>query len=118
MNKHIQLSQLLLSRVDNLSDIDDQAIARVVEELLPIIQQHGFTFETWVSVQLGLSKYSIQDCEACGQRFVNRDQNPAGLDPDYVPDSTPYAIMDGGTHEGRKLCEECLPITHRWGLCS
>ena len=54
--------------------------------------------------------------------MINRDKNPtrfnkediwADLDTDYNG-----VIWDGGTHEGKELCMECLPIEHRWGYFS
>jgi hypothetical protein len=47
--------------------------------------------------------------------MVNRDKNPAGFSDNELAIEIDHVIYDGGEHEGKKLCEECLPYTHRWG---
>lgn len=113
--KHIQLSRFLISKVNPSSDIDDESIDELLDKLIPLFEEHGFVFNEHESISLGLDKLSIQRCNECEQLFVNRDLNPAGLDADYVFDNTEYAILDGEEHDGKSLCEECLPTSHRWG---
>ncbi len=118
MTKHIQLSQLLLSKINESGEIDSDTLDGLVEDILPIFKKYGFTFQSSECITLGMDKFSIQECAKCSKLFSNRDLNPAGLDQDYVFESVVYAICDGGTYNEQNLCEECLPLTHRWGHSS
>ena len=118
--KHIEPSRILISKFSEENEIDTDAIDALFDELKPIIEKHGFsaTNPQIETITLGMEKFSIFKCEACSQLLVNRDLNPAGLDQDYAFDTLSYVVLDGGTHEGKNICEECLPITHRWGHSS
>jgi len=47
--------------------------------------------------------------------MVNRDQNPTKFDNNVLYQDLTWVVLEGGTHEGKSLCEECLPTNHRWG---
>ena len=113
--KHLQPTKIRIHRTTNEHDIDDEALSNLSEELRLVIEKHGFELITTETYSLELEKFSISKCESCDQLFVNRDINPMGLDKDYVPEDINVIIYDGGHHEGKGLCESCLPHTHRWG---
>lgn len=116
--KHIQPTRLLISKYCDEHDIDESALDSLIEELRPIIEKHGFELSGTETYSLGLEKFSICKCESCDQLFVNRDENPAGFDKNYAPEVFESFVYDGGVHEGKKLCELCLPHSHRWGHSS
>ncbi|MCX4030521.1 hypothetical protein H0A36_26975 [Endozoicomonas sp. SM1973] len=116
--KHLQPTKFWITKITSEHDIDYDAVDSLREELRPIIEKHGFNLSLTETFSLGLEKLSITSCEKCEQLFVNRDFNPCGLDKDYVPEDIDVIIYDGGTFEGKQLCELCLPHSHRWGHSS
>lgn len=118
MKKFIQPTRLLLSKFCDEHDIDSDALDALIDEIEPIVKKHGFSLSTNETISLNLQKFSIQNCSSCDKLMVNRDLNPVGLDKDYVFDNLDYLILDGGSHDNKSLCEECLPLTHRWGHSS
>jgi hypothetical protein len=84
-------------------------------EMKALLKKYGIEGGLGHTTFYGLEKYSICNCEQCGHLMVNRDQNPAGFSGNELVAEIEYLIYDGGELEGKKLCEECLPFTHRWG---
>ena len=116
--KHLQPTKLWLRKYRDEHDIDTDAIDALMDEINPILEKHGFMSSMSETFSIGIVKNSIYECEDCGQIFVNRDENPAGLDKDYLPEDINIIIYDGGSHDGKQICELCLPHTHRWGHSS
>ena len=116
--KHLQPTKLWITKTTSEHDIDEHAVDALREELLPIIEKHGFSLSRAETFSLGLERYSIGNCGKCAQLFVNRDVNPCGIDKEYVPEDVAMIIYDGGSHDGQQLCELCLPHNHRWGHAS
>ena len=80
-----------------------------------LLKKYGIESSDSYTTFFGLEKYSICNCESCGQLMVNRDKNPSGFSGNELATEIEYVIYDGGEHEGKTLCEECLPFSHRWG---
>lgn len=116
--KHIQPTKIWITRTTNGHDIDQGAIDELWNEIRPIVEKAGFKLSLAETYSLGMERLSIINCEECGQVCVDRDSNPIGLDQEYVPEDLNTQIYDGGKSDGRKLCELCLPTTHRWGHAS
>lgn len=108
------------------SALEDEALQQRMDDLDRAIRElheaHGFRFICGDTRFLNSRKLSICVCHACDNLMINRDKNPAGFGQgelwrDFVSDAN-SVIFDGGTHGGKELCMECLPIEHRWGYFS
>lgn len=106
----------------NSDEIDkgdfDKKMENLVEELKEVFKKHGLEMVQSLTSFLPIQKLSIYHCEQCGNLMVNRDQNPIKFDDNEISHDLSWVILDGGTHEGKNLCQECLPLTHRWGKYS
>ena len=100
----------------------DNKLELLDEELKILLAKYGLKFISQDMRFVPLQKMSAKKCDNCESLMINRDKNPTrfgkdnlwiDLDADYN-----FVILDGGTHEGRELCMECLPIEHRWGYFS
>lgn len=101
---------------------DDEMLLALDKELTALLNKYGLKEITHDTRFIPMQKMSAQQCEQCNNLMINRDRNPArfnredlwaDLDTDYNG-----IIWDGGTHDGKSLCMECLPIEHRWGYSS
>ncbi len=104
------------------SGLFDEKLDALDEELKVLLERYGLKHISQDTRFIPLQKMSARKCEECDNLMINRDKNPvrfnkedmwADLDTDYNG-----TIWDGGTHEGKELCMECLPIKHRWGYFS
>lgn len=86
------------------------------------MEKYGLNYISQDMRFINLQKMSVGQCNQCKNLMLNRDKNPArfnkedlwiDLDCDYN-----CVIWEGGTHNGKDLCMECLPIGHRWGYFS
>ena len=93
----------------------DERLETLDEEIRALYKKYGVELAQGYTTFYGLEKYSICNCEACGHLMLNRDENPTGFIGNELAVEIEYVIYDGGAHEGKQLCEECLPFTHRWG---
>ena len=100
----------------------DKELEKLDEELQTLLSKYGLKLLSHDTRFIPSKKLSLVKCQQCGNLMVNRDKNPArfnkenlwiDLDSDYNG-----VIWDGGTHEDKELCMECLPIEHRWGYFS
>jgi len=92
---------------DRLEELDD--------EMRALCKKYDVEMSGGYTTFFGLEKYAIGNCEKCGHLMLNRDKNPAGFSGNELAAELDYVIYDGGESEGKVLCEECLPFTHRWG---
>ncbi|WP_459926008.1 hypothetical protein, partial [Desulfatiferula olefinivorans] len=88
------------------------------QELETLLNKYGLEKVAIETSFYGLEKYSICKCENCQHLMVNRDKNPAGFSENDLAHDIEFVIYNGGEHDGKALCEECLPVAHRWGLHS
>ena len=93
----------------------DEKIDKLNEELRNLFQKYGLNMVWHETVFIPEEKMSLFHCEKCNHIMINRDLNPARFDNSELFNDLTFVVRDGGTHEGQNLCEECLPITHRWG---
>ncbi len=103
----------------NSSEIDeclfDEKMAQLDEELRVIFKKYGLSLLQHETRFIPFKKMSLCYCEECNQLMINRDKNPCRFDGDWLYSDLRFVVLDGGTHEGKELCEECLPLSHRWG---
>ena len=100
----------------------DEKLQQLDDEIKVLFEKYGLNYISQDTRFLNLKKMAVSKCEQCENLMLNRDINPmrfnredlwVDLDCDYN-----CVIWDGGTHEGKNLCMECLPIEHRWGYHS
>ncbi len=85
------------------------------EELRSVFKKYGLKMLESETRFLPLQKLSVFNCEECNHLMINRDMNPTKFDDGDLYSDLNWVVHDGGTHDGKNLCEECLPVTHRWG---
>jgi hypothetical protein len=117
--KYLGLSKIFSYYEVTSEELDDDALEQRFDnfrkELVELFDKHGVKFADSYTAFYGMEKYSICNCQKCNQLMLNRDKNPAGFS-EHPSDETGLVVYDGGESEGRILCEECLPATHRWGV--
>lgn len=100
----------------------DQKLELLDEEIKALLLKYGLKTIAHDMRFVQMEKMSVKQCDQCENLMINRDKNPMrfnkeslwiDLDTDYN-----FVIWDGGTHNGKELCMECLPIEHRWGYVS
>lgn len=98
------------------SDSFDEKMELLDADLKAVFYKHGIEMSGSETRFLPIEKLSIFKCENCNQLMVNRDRNPMKFESNGIDNSDlDWVILDGGSHEGKNLCEECLPLLHRWG---
>lgn len=111
--KHLSFFET--TAADAEARLDERNLKVLYDELKTVFDKHGMKLAFYETAQFPMEKLSIQHCEECSQLMVNRDLNPAKFGgSDHFLDQDDL-ILDGGTYKGRNLCEECLPVSHRWG---
>jgi hypothetical protein len=111
--------------ITNTSEIKDCVFDEKMDsldaEITELFSKYDLKLISHITRFIQLEKMSVSLCEKCENLMVNRDKNPArfgsGDDTSFYADLD-FVIYDGGTHEGKNLCMECLPISHRWGYFS
>lgn len=100
----------------------DNKLELLDDELKILLEKYGLKLISQDMRFLPLQKMSAKKCDNCENLMINRNKNPTRFDKDnlWIDLDTDYnfVILDGGTHEGKELCMECLPIEHRWGYFS
>jgi hypothetical protein len=100
----------------------DEKLEEVDAELRAVLEKHGLKNLSQDTRFIPQAKMSARQCENCENLMINRDENPARFNKEdlWIDLDTDYngIIWDGGTHEGKELCMECLPFQHRWGYFS
>jgi len=100
----------------------DNKLERLDEELKTLLAKYGLKFINHDMRFLPLQKMAAKKCDGCENLMINRDKNPTRFDKDNLwidlDSNYNFVVLDGGTHEGKELCMECLPIEHRWGYFS
>ncbi|WP_339133395.1 MAG: hypothetical protein WGN25_12650 [Candidatus Electrothrix sp. GW3-4] len=86
------------------------------EEMRLLLKKYDVHLAESCTGYYGLKKFSICNCESCGNVMINRDRNPTGFGGGDSACDFELAVLDGGDYRGQQLCEECLPNSHRWGL--
>ena len=98
----------------------DGKLQRLDDEIKLLFEKYEVNYICDDTRFINLKKMSVGKCENCDNLMLNRDLNPMGFNKEglYIDLDCDYncVIWDGGTHEGKNLCMECLPIDHRWGL--
>lgn len=124
--KHYAIHRIYL-RYDTTSDdidacLSDERMAAFDAELKILASKYALHLESQDTRHLNATKMSVCECAGCGTLMINRDKNPAGFDGDNLWLDAAMDIgaplVNGGSHEGRDLCIECLPVEHRWGFFS
>lgn len=100
----------------------DEKLEALDEELRVLLEKYGLKKIAQDTRFVPLQKMSARKCDQCDNLMINRDINPARFNKEelWVDLDTDYnsIIWDGGSHAGKELCMECLPIEHRWGYFS
>ena len=113
INKHFSYFELTSQEVDECSF--DEKLDNLNKEMNVLFKKYGLTMVEHETRFIPKGKMSLFHCEKCNHLMINRDLNPAKFDNSELYNDLTFVVLDGGTHEGKNLCEECLPITHRWG---
>lgn len=111
--KHLSLFE---TTTDDMEDrLDERRLKALYDDLQAVFEKHEISLKSYEVSSLPMEKLSIQHCRECNQLMINRDLNPTkfGGGADYLDHDE--LCLDGGTHEGKNLCAECLPVSHRWG---
>ncbi|MDO6388476.1 hypothetical protein [Uliginosibacterium sp. 31-12] len=120
--KHIAIWKYFSSFETTSEEIDssafDNKLEQVESEIRALLSKHGLKLLSQEGRFIPMEKMSTCYCDSCGHLMINRDENPARFDGSPLYADLEFVILDGGNHEGRSLCQECLPISHRWGLFS
>ena len=93
----------------------DERMEKLNEELRELLNKYDVTLLEHETCFIPMDKMSLCYCDKCNNLMINRDKNPARFDGNKSYSDLTFVILDGGTHNDMDLCEECLPITHRWG---
>ncbi|WP_299615763.1 hypothetical protein [uncultured Tateyamaria sp.] len=111
--KHLSMFETTTEEVED--GLNDEKMERLFDELKAVFSKYNVTLSHWEAAPFPMAKLSMTRCEECSQLMINRDKNPTKFGPsDHFEDSDSLCL-DGGTNNGRELCEECLPTSHRWG---
>ncbi len=111
--KHYSCFTTSSEEIENCSF--DEKLEQLDEELRTVYEKYGLSMLQHEGRFIPLEKMAAGYCEKCGSLMINRDKNPARFDGDPLYSDLAYIVLDGGNYEGQQLCEECLPIEHRWG---
>lgn len=120
--KHIAIQKIFSFFYIESKEIEstefEEKLTALDQEIKILLKKYGLEKAETCTSFFGLEKYSICKCENCQHLMVNRDKNPTGFSGNDLAHEIDFIIYDGGVHNGKILCEECLPLTHRWGLHS
>ncbi len=120
--KHIAIQKIFsyffTSQKEVQNDACGEKIDKFYDDLRELCKKHDIQLSESYTSFYGMEKFSIQECEQCKKIMLNRDKNPAGFDEYEATQELNWVVLDGGEFEGRILCEECLPVSHRWGHSS
>ena len=120
--KHIAIGKIFTSFVTTTKEMDgdgyDKRLGSFYTEFRTLCEKHDIDFaDSYISL-LGMDKYAIRSCDNCNKLMLNRDKNPMGFGEEAHNSELNWVVLDGGENEGKILCEDCLPSTHRWGQSS
>ncbi len=117
--KHIAIGKIFTSFFTTTEEMDgdgyDKRLGSFYTEFRALCKKHNIDFADSYMSLLGMEKYAIHSCDSCNKLMLNRDKNPTGFGEEAHNSELNWVVMDGGEHEGKLLCEDCLPSTHRWG---
>jgi hypothetical protein len=120
--KHIAIWKYFSCFETNSEEIEacvfDEKMERLESEVRALLEKYDLKLLAQEGRFIPMSKMSTCYCESCGHLMINRDKNPARFDGSPLYADLEFVIRDGGIHEGQTLCQECLPVSHRWGLFS
>jgi hypothetical protein len=120
--KHIAVKKVFSYYYTDSDEIEncslDEKMDSLDSELRQLFVKYGVTVAEGYTSFYGVDKYSIELCQQCGHLMINRDKNPAGLPAASWAADLEWVFSDGGTVDGKTLCERCLPHSHRWGHSS
>ncbi len=112
------LSYYFTDSTETNSGALDEKFEKLHHEMIELFEKYGVQMAESGTSYYGIEKFSIEHCESCEKVMINRDKNPSGFGNSEYTYDLDIAIINGGDLNGKSLCEECLPITHRWGLHS
>jgi len=93
-------------------EFNDDPESGFYKEMVALYKKYDMEVLEGYTSFYGVEKYSICHCEKCNRLIVNRDENPTGIPG--TEEEIGFLINNGGNHEGKVLCDMCLPSTHRW----
>ncbi len=80
-------------------------ITHSISENVTINSDVQLKWEGTSSVELDEKNVNCGRCSNCGGWVTDREK------PNYIE-----GLCDGATHDGKLLCDECLPSDHRWAF--
>ena len=100
-----------VSEKDFNSDKHLEKVEELTSDLKGLLNKYGFEYDSVETTFLSKNKYSILRCEQCDHLMIDRVENPVRAD---IEDLVADIIFDGAKYEKKYLCEDCLPVNHRW----
>jgi len=91
-------------------ELDSKTIELLSRDIQKILGKYGISYQGYEMLTLNKNKYSITECEKCKNLMINRNENPIGIEEECFFGT----LHNGGSVEGKQLCEMCLPDDHRW----
>ncbi len=120
--KHVALrkhySYFLTDSNEIENNVFDAKLDQFDEEFRELLKKYDLSWISLKGLFIPMEKMSVFHCGQCKNLMINRDLNPAGFDDNNLFDDLDLVIYDGGTFEGKNLCQECFPTSHRWGYFS
>jgi len=117
--KHLAIKKYYTSfSIDSVeieNNVSSEQIESLDKELDELFKKYNMTLLEHDTRFIPIEKMSLSYCEKCNHLMINRDKNPTKFDGDEFYSDLGFIILNGGTDNGMDLCEECLPISHRWG---
>lgn len=93
------------------SDKHLEKVADFTSELKKLLSKYKLEYDSVETTFLNKRKYSIVKCEQCNHLMNDRVENPVKAD---IEELVADIIFDGAKYQGKYLCEDCLPVDHRW----
>lgn len=93
------------------SDKHLEKVADFTSELKKLLSKYKLEYDSVETTFLNKRKYSIVRCEQCNHLMIDRVENPVKAD---IEELLADIIFDGAKYQGKYLCEDCLPVDHRW----
>lgn len=110
------ITDVMFSGVIESQEKDDEDLEETLDEMSDeiekVFQKYNIEYRYYELMMIDSNRYSIGKCEECGNFMVNRDKNPAGIE-EYL-ECYFECVYDGGESNNQLLCENCLPLEHRW----
>lgn len=113
--KYLALTRISCFEHYSNEEVDDNTYsakwASLQQEIKSLLEKYDSQFVSHETIFVNKTKQSVCQCDECGHWLIDRERNPAGID-----NNCGDQIHNGATHQGKNLCEMCLPGDHRWGI--